>query len=96
MYRISNAEFVYICNYTLIDNIINNKEHYIQWLLNQCLKKDIKPEHVMTKEAIKLLADRLVTPLQITHYLQKAIEQAYLVGEKPVTYDIIEQIYYQI
>jgi len=75
-----------------IDNIINNKEHYIQWLLNQCLKKDIKPEHVITKEAIKLLADRLVTPLQITHYLQKAIEQACLVGEKPVTYEIIEQI----
>lgn len=73
-----------------IDNIINNKEHYIQWLLNQCLKKDIKPEHVITKEAIKLLADRLVTPLQITHYLQKAIEQACLVGEKPITYEIIE------
>ena len=75
-----------------IDNIIGNKEHYIQWLLSQCLKKDVKPEHVITKEAIKLLADRLVTPLQMTHYLQKAIEQAYLAGEKPVTYDIIEQI----
>ncbi len=75
-----------------IDNIIGNKEHYIEWLFKKCLKKEVKQEQVITKEASKLLSERLVTPLQIIHYLQKAIEQAYIVGEKSVTYDIVEQV----
>ena len=34
----------------------------------------------------------LVTPLQINHYLARALEQAYLSGTKPITTEIIESI----
>lgn len=42
-------------------------------------------------EALELLAERLMTPLQIEHYLTRALEQAYRVGEKPVTPAIVTQ-----
>jgi hypothetical protein len=37
------------------------------------------------------LAERLSTPLQIEHYLTRILEQAYRLGEKPVTPAIVEQ-----
>ena len=39
-----------------------------------------------------MLASSLVTPLQINHYLTRALEQAYLSGTKPITVEIIESI----
>jgi hypothetical protein len=42
-------------------------------------------------EALELIAERLMTPLQIEHYLTRALEQAYRVGGKPVTPAIVTQ-----
>jgi hypothetical protein len=39
----------------------------------------------VTPDALDLLAERLITPLQIQHYLTRVLEQAYRFGEKPVT-----------
>ena len=45
---------------------------------------------ILTEEALGLLAERLMTPLQIEHYLTLALEQAYRLGEKPVTAEMVE------
>ena len=58
------------------------------WLLAQCMKPKTTPEDILTEEAMGLLAERLITPLQIEHYLTLALEQAYRLGEKPVTAQI--------
>ncbi len=39
-----------------------------------------------------MLADRLTTPLQIEHYLSLAFEEAYQLGQKPVTHEILETV----
>ena len=44
---------------------------------------------IVTPEALDLLAERLLTPLQIQHYVTRVLEQAYRFGEKPVTPAIV-------
>ncbi len=38
------------------------------------------------------LAERLITPLQITHYLTQALEKGYDSGSIPIDYEIIEMV----
>lgn len=73
-----------------LDGLKGQQKAYLAWLLAQCTKPKTKPEDVLTEEASRLLAERLITPLQIEHYLILALEQAYRLGEKPVTAEIIE------
>src|SRR5262249_54325911 len=61
---------------------------YILWLLEQCAAA-VDPMDIVTPEALDLLAERLITPLQIQHYLTRVLEQAYRFGEKPVTPAIV-------
>ena len=56
------------------------------------LKGKTKPDTVITDEALALLAERLVTPLQINHYLTLALEEAYHIGQKPVSVDIVASV----
>ena len=44
----------------------------------------------MQEDAITLLAEKLMTPLQIKHYLRLAFEEAHQVGVKPSTPEVIE------
>ncbi|MEH2080018.1 MAG: hypothetical protein V7K89_08375 [Nostoc sp.] len=60
---------------------------FIKWLLSECIHDDYLPEDLITNEAIAFLAERLTTPLQIEHYLQRAFEDAYQATTKPVTQD---------
>lgn len=74
------------------DCISENKVNYIKWVLKQCTYKDTKISEIITDGAISLLADRLVTPLQINYYLIEAFTKAYLVGEKPISEEIIDSV----
>ena len=75
-----------------LEGIDHHKTEYIEWILNCCSKSAIKPHDIVTKEAIELLAERLITPLQITHYLTQALEKGHEAGIKPVDHEIIETI----
>src|SRR4029453_18436623 len=71
-----------------LEGIKGHQRGYITWLLEQCAA-GVDPTDVLMPEALELLAERLMTPLQIEHYLTRALEQAYRVGEKPVTPAIV-------
>jgi type II secretory pathway predicted ATPase ExeA len=58
-----------------------------QWLLSECSEN---PDDLMDEDAIALLAEKLMTPLQIKHYLRLAFEEAHQVGLKPLTPEVIE------
>jgi hypothetical protein len=55
-------------------------------------KPDTDIYSLATEEAIDLLSERLLTPLQIAHHLTLAFEEAFKVGEKPVNEKIIESV----
>ena len=71
-----------------LEGIQGQQRRYITWLLEQCAA-DVDPMDIVTAEALDLLAERLMTPLQIQHYLTRVLEHAYRFGEKPVTPAIV-------
>ena len=73
-----------------LEGIQGQQRRYITWLLEQCAPS-IDPMDIVTPEALDLLAERLLTPLQIQHYLTRVLEQAYRFGEKPVTPAIVHR-----
>jgi type II secretory pathway predicted ATPase ExeA len=75
-----------------LDSLIDNKLRYCEWLLKQCGTRELKIHDVIAPEALDLLANSLITPLQINHYLLQALEKAYLIGSKPITIDIIQSV----
>ncbi|MCP4143436.1 MAG: AAA family ATPase [Chloroflexi bacterium] len=75
-----------------LDGITAVKREYIVWLFERCLAKGTKPDSIITDNAIDLLADRLMTPLQIHHYIILAFEQAFSTGIKPVTQEIVNSV----
>lgn len=75
-----------------LDGITASKRDYILWLLETCSQKNLEPEIIITEEAVDILADRLATPLQIQHYMRLAFEEAFRIGTKPVTEDLITTV----
>ena len=66
-----------------LEGIKGHQRRYITWVLEQGAGA-VAPREILTPEALELLAERLMIPLQIEHYLARVLEQAYRVGEKPV------------
>jgi type II secretory pathway predicted ATPase ExeA len=64
-----------------LEGIQGEQRRYITWLFEQCAAS-VDPTDILTPEALELLAERLLTPLQIQHYLTRVLEQAYRFGEK--------------
>ena len=69
-----------------------NSPKFIEWLLNNSTPDHIKPKDILTPEAIAFFSERLITPLQITYYLTRALEKGYQVGEKPITIETARSI----
>lgn len=75
-----------------LDGVAASKREFIEWLLQKCSKKGTDIYSIINEEAIDLLAERLLTPLQIEHHLTLAFEAAYLVGENPVSVAVAESV----
>lgn len=75
-----------------LNHWLENKAQYCEWLFKQCCRKEAKTTDIITTEAIELLINNLVTPLQVNHYLAQAMEQAYLAGAKPITPELIQSV----
>jgi type II secretory pathway predicted ATPase ExeA len=75
-----------------LDGIAASKREFIEWLLRECSKAGTDIHAILTEEAVDLLAERLLTPLQIEHHLTLALEEGYLIGETPVPVNVVESI----
>jgi type II secretory pathway predicted ATPase ExeA len=75
-----------------LEGIQGQQRAYIEWLLTQCTTSKTQRDTLMADDAIELLAERLATPLQIEHYLTLAFEEAFHIGQKPVTVDLINRV----
>jgi type II secretory pathway predicted ATPase ExeA len=75
-----------------LDGIVASQREYIEWLLEKCTKTGSAVDTIFSIEAIDFLADRLVTPLQIEHYLTLAVEEAFTIGVRPVTAEIVASV----
>ena len=75
-----------------LEGIRGHQSEYILWALQQATQGQQKPQDLLTSEAMDFLADKLATPLQINQYLTLAFEQAYQVGQKPITLPLVKEI----
>lgn len=73
-----------------MNGIKGYEKEYIEWLLKQCSSSNTKPTDIFTEDAINMLAERLITPLQMVHYIWKALEEAYIIAQNPVSVEVIE------
>jgi type II secretory pathway predicted ATPase ExeA len=78
------------CTFFALEGVKGVQRPFISWLLAQC--GELPERELLTEEAAELMAARLVTPLQIMQYLGLAFEEAYQVGQKPVTAKMIEGV----
>jgi hypothetical protein len=61
-------------------------------LLERCKRSDVASTDIFTEEAMMLLVDRLTTPLQLIHYAWRALEEAYVAGQKPVEAETVHDV----
>lgn len=74
------------------DGMAGNQLAYIRWLLARCAGEGIDIGELIETAAVELLASRLKTPLQIEQHLTLAFEEAYRIGDRPVTVQVVESI----
>ncbi len=61
-----------------IEGFGENKIKFINWIFSKCSNPNTKVNDIITKEAICLLADRLITPLQIIPYLTQSLNKGFI------------------
>jgi type II secretory pathway predicted ATPase ExeA len=75
-----------------LDNVIGNQREYIEWLIKESTAKGTKISDLLDASAIELLASSLRTPLQIEEHLMRSFKEAFQIGEKPVTADVVSSV----
>jgi len=75
-----------------LDGAIDSRRQFIEWVIEQCVQDDVKVTDVFEPEAIDLLAEKLVTPLQIVEHLTRALEAGHAANEKPVSASIVSTV----
>lgn len=75
-----------------LDGAIDGRRQFIEWIIEQCAQEDVKINDVFEPEAIDLLAEKLVTPLQIVEHLTRTLEAGHAANEKPVTASIVSTV----
>jgi type II secretory pathway predicted ATPase ExeA len=78
------------CTFFALEGVKGLQRPFISWLLEQC--GELPESDILSDEAAELMAARLVTPMQLIQYLDLGFEQAYQVGQKPVSAEMIEGV----
>ncbi len=75
----------------VFEGLGDQRRAYLDWLIDAALVKGTKPKDVIESDALDLLTDQLSTPLQFTEHLTRAFTEAFQVGSRPVTREIVEE-----
>jgi type II secretory pathway predicted ATPase ExeA len=78
------------CTFFALEGVKGLQRPFISWLLEVC--GELPESDILSDEAAELMASRLVTPMQIIQYLDLGFEEAYQVGQKPVSAEMIEGV----
>lgn len=74
------------------DGMAGHQLPYIRWLLTRCAAEGASVNDMIDPAAVELLANRLKTPLQIEQHLALAFEEAFRIGERPVSVQVVEAV----
>lgn len=85
-------EIAFRTHFFELDGAIHSRREYIEWLLNECSDADTEPAHILDPDAIDLLAERLITPLQVNQHLVLALEAGHAADESPVSAGMVQSV----
>jgi type II secretory pathway predicted ATPase ExeA len=71
---------------------MTQREQYLRWAITQCISVDSVWSDLIEQDALKMLADNFITPLQIIYHFNAAIELALKKSVKPIDRYIIEAV----
>jgi type II secretory pathway predicted ATPase ExeA len=74
------------------DGMAGQQLAYIRWLLDKCAAKETRIDDMIEPAAVELMAGRLSTPLQIEQHLALAFEEAFRIGERPVSLQVVQAV----
>ena len=75
-----------------LDGFHDYRKDYVHWLIQQCCDKKADLSTIIEPEAVDVLADALTTPSQIQKRLAESMEEAFQIGIKPITQDIVNSV----
>ncbi len=87
-----NEEIVVRSHIFAIISALENKVKYSEWIIKQAASENVKPKDILNQNAIELLGESLLTPLQFIKYLSSALQKAYIIGVKAVTKEIVQSV----
>jgi type II secretory pathway predicted ATPase ExeA len=85
-------EIGYRTAFFTLDGIAGQQREYIEWVLTECTGGRTPVESILTDDAIKILAEKLRTPLQIQLHLALALEAGYDIGGHAVSAETVETV----
>lgn len=88
----SMEEINYRTAYFELDGAIHSRREYILWLLDVCSASDVTPSQIVEEDGIDILAEKLITPLQINQHLTMALEAGRSADERPVSSRMVQSI----
>ncbi|MCB1615258.1 MAG: AAA family ATPase [Pseudomonadales bacterium] len=68
------------------------KLEFIEWVIKDCIKAKEDVHQIITNEAVAVLAEKLMTPLQINYYLMRTFIEGANVGDKPISKETVEKV----
>ena len=90
--RPTMEEIGYRTDVLAFDGLGTEVRSYLEWLLLTCLSDGVSSHEVIAPEALDILAGRLTTPLQLMEHLNRAFEEGFKVGEKPLSLELVESV----
>jgi type II secretory pathway predicted ATPase ExeA len=75
-----------------LDSLQGSGLPFLTWLLERCKRAELALTDIFTDEAMTMLVERLTTPLQVIHYAWRALEEAYVIGQKPVDVETVQEV----
>jgi hypothetical protein len=65
---------------------------FLTWLLEPSKRSEVAITDIFTEEVMTMLVDRLTTLLQLIHFAWRALEEAYVDGQKPVDAETVHAV----
>ena len=68
-----------------------DRRSYLDWLICGALAEGVQSNDVIADDALDIMAESLSTPLQFAEHLTRALTEAFELGKKPVTSEIVQE-----
>lgn len=78
--------------YLTLKGIEGCEKEFFEWMMKICLKKGVKTSDILTDDAVDFIISRFRTPLQMQHFVSRAMEEAFLAGVKPINLEMVSYV----